>query len=300
MRKLIDGTNVEGATSDYPKGRIKDETNPNVSGDGTVINEIIFGDVFQFFQKLIAEGAVTENNLPDNETNGYQLFQALTQAVYRKGVAGDKATINQSGTAYSIPDDIGVIQINYTSDSQQVINTPAPRQGRMIMIYANAARTQNRTFNFNSAGTWYDDQSIFNPVSLNGYNQAAMVSDGNKWTVLNWTDVLLACPFVYVNGMYFDEILKNHLGENNDKVEVLDISAAVTEGNNQIKITEEKDEITFIHYILLRIDDEIVFEMNYDTPLILEKGDVVQLPDFTIEPWNNKVELEAKGYYINV
>lgn len=74
MRKLIDGTNVDGASADYPKGRTRDKVGVT---PGTIVNELINGDIQQFFQKLIIDAGITENNSPDNVSNGYQLLEAL-------------------------------------------------------------------------------------------------------------------------------------------------------------------------------------------------------------------------------
>jgi hypothetical protein len=72
--KLENKTNVEAPDVNYPYGRIKDETTP---GTGTPVNVQVYGDFHQFFAKLLAEGGVTANNLPDNATNGFQYFLAL-------------------------------------------------------------------------------------------------------------------------------------------------------------------------------------------------------------------------------
>lgn len=69
-------TNVD--TSDptnYPSGQIKDDTG---AGDGTPVNVETNGDIQQFFTKLLELAGITASGDPDNETNGYQLIQALT------------------------------------------------------------------------------------------------------------------------------------------------------------------------------------------------------------------------------
>lgn len=59
--------------SDYPKGRIKD----NVGSGGTPINEFVYGDFHEMKDKLMRLYGIVHNNLPDNETNGYQFVEAL-------------------------------------------------------------------------------------------------------------------------------------------------------------------------------------------------------------------------------
>lgn len=79
MRALSAATNTDNSDpTNYPKRRIKDETSPGVSADGTIINEIFLGDIIQFFQKLVIDGSISENGNPDNVANGYQLVEALT------------------------------------------------------------------------------------------------------------------------------------------------------------------------------------------------------------------------------
>lgn len=59
----------------YPYGNIKD--NPN----GTIVDSTSNADLQQFAQKVMDEGNITPNGLPDNNTNGYQIFQGLQQVI---------------------------------------------------------------------------------------------------------------------------------------------------------------------------------------------------------------------------
>ena len=60
--------------SDYLNGRIKDNTG---SGDGTPVNERVYGDFHQLVAKLMNLSGLAFNNLPENETNGYQFIDSL-------------------------------------------------------------------------------------------------------------------------------------------------------------------------------------------------------------------------------
>jgi len=62
--------------ANYPYGRIKDNTG---AGDGTPVNEFVYGDIQQFFAKLITLAGIVPNDLPDNEINQYQTIQALKE-----------------------------------------------------------------------------------------------------------------------------------------------------------------------------------------------------------------------------
>lgn len=91
MRQLVNVTNVDAPDADYPKGRVRDKVGATL---GTEYSEILHGDVIQFFQKLIIDAAITENDLPDNVTNGYQLLEAL-DAEIRKQTKPSNAFVSE-------------------------------------------------------------------------------------------------------------------------------------------------------------------------------------------------------------
>ena len=70
-RNLKDRTNIQAPNANYPNGRVIDDTG---AGDGTPLDESILGDYHQFFAKLMRDADVVPNDLPDNETDGNQLF----------------------------------------------------------------------------------------------------------------------------------------------------------------------------------------------------------------------------------
>ena len=75
MRSLASNPNIDnGDLVNYPNGRIKDNTG---IGDGTAVNERVKGDLHQAIEKLMRLYGITPNNLPDNETNGFQIIDAL-------------------------------------------------------------------------------------------------------------------------------------------------------------------------------------------------------------------------------
>ena len=74
MRTLQSVPNIGGPTTAFPDGSIIDQTGET---DGTALTEILYGDLIQTVHKLKRLAAITENNLPDNETNGFQMLTAL-------------------------------------------------------------------------------------------------------------------------------------------------------------------------------------------------------------------------------
>jgi hypothetical protein len=79
--KLEDKTNVVAPNATYPYGKIRDNSG---SSNGTPVNEQVYGDFHQFFAKMLAESGITANGLPDNQTNGFQYFEALLKLFYRQ------------------------------------------------------------------------------------------------------------------------------------------------------------------------------------------------------------------------
>lgn len=72
--KLTDKPNTEGVSANYPYGNIKDNDG---SLNGTPVNKLVYADLHQFFERLMALAGVTHNGLPENNTNGFQLIGAL-------------------------------------------------------------------------------------------------------------------------------------------------------------------------------------------------------------------------------
>lgn len=86
--------NVTVPDSDYPDGRIKDETGIQ---DGTPIEEATNGDMMQFFAKIMRVAGLAPNELPDNEYNGLQFYEALLAAAVPYNYYA--AYISQASTA---------------------------------------------------------------------------------------------------------------------------------------------------------------------------------------------------------
>jgi len=74
MRSLSSNPNIDNSDlTNYPNGRIKDNTG---IGDGTAVNERVKGDLHQAVEKSMRLYGITPNDLPDNETNGFQIIDA--------------------------------------------------------------------------------------------------------------------------------------------------------------------------------------------------------------------------------
>jgi len=83
--------NIVPADADYLNGDIKD------TPSGTPVNRLVYGDIHQFFRKLMRDAGLTPNGLRDNESNGFQYLDDL----YKAGKPYNAYTVqlNQSGTS---------------------------------------------------------------------------------------------------------------------------------------------------------------------------------------------------------
>lgn len=76
--KLEDKPQVEAPSSAYPFGNIKDNTGSN---NGTPVNKLVYADFHQFFAKMMYESGISYNNQPENNTDGFQYWLALVEAI---------------------------------------------------------------------------------------------------------------------------------------------------------------------------------------------------------------------------
>lgn len=83
-RNLATKPNVEPADAEYPFGRIKDNPGNNT---GTPVNEEVYGDIHQFFAKIMSDAGIAYNGLPDNAYDGFQYRNALFLLIQRNGLA---------------------------------------------------------------------------------------------------------------------------------------------------------------------------------------------------------------------
>lgn len=73
-RNKADQTNINNSDpANYPDARIKDNTG---LGDGTPVDEAVYGDIHEFFAKMMRLYGIEYNGVADNETTGYQLVEA--------------------------------------------------------------------------------------------------------------------------------------------------------------------------------------------------------------------------------
>lgn len=108
----IDKSNL----ADYPNARIKNNTG---SDDGTPVDEIVYGDLHEFFARLMRLAGIVYNNLPDNSTNGYQLVEAVAALPTKNDYVLD---IGTAGGKLTIATKIGILKNNETILCKATVN----------------------------------------------------------------------------------------------------------------------------------------------------------------------------------
>lgn len=129
--------NFEPATGDYPNGQIRDTAGPTA---GTGVVEALYGDVVQFFLKLMIDAGLTANTLPENVTNGYQLIDALVSKAREAltgGVLADLNTVTFNG---------------FFEAGISTLNAPVVQAGTVVHIAIGTGVTA-ATQIFNSSGS---------------------------------------------------------------------------------------------------------------------------------------------------
>ena len=83
MAKNIENlANAVAASADYPSGRPALESSLG-AGDGTPMDDDSLFDGIEFFAKLLRESESEPNDLPDNTSNGFQLFRAFKRLAHQ-------------------------------------------------------------------------------------------------------------------------------------------------------------------------------------------------------------------------
>lgn len=77
MKALKNKTNTVPPGGDYPYGDLKDNPGDN---SGTPVNRELMGDIHRTIEKIMDEAGITANGLDDNESNGYQIYEAMKLA----------------------------------------------------------------------------------------------------------------------------------------------------------------------------------------------------------------------------
>lgn len=94
MRSLSTQENVDAPDGNFIYGRIRDYA---ASTPGTPVNEALYGDIHQLIARMMQESGVVPNGLPDNDYNGFQIYEAFRKLTKPYNVY--TALVSQSGTS---------------------------------------------------------------------------------------------------------------------------------------------------------------------------------------------------------
>lgn len=94
MRWIGNQQNIDSPDGEYIYGRIRDWSG---TIEGTPVDEALYGDIHQLIARMQQASTFTPNGLPDNEYNGWQIFDAFMQHMggWSKKL---KFKVSQSGT----------------------------------------------------------------------------------------------------------------------------------------------------------------------------------------------------------
>lgn len=116
--ELLTKANVDAPDATWVFGKTKDRSSP-AANDGTPLNQAVMSDYFQFFAKMFFESGLTFNALVDNETNGFQYFDAL------KSVIGQYKTLDLYGITTALTADaLGALSVAYVAGNTTITLPP--------------------------------------------------------------------------------------------------------------------------------------------------------------------------------
>lgn len=177
MRILANQTGVAAPDADNLKGKIVDAQ--------TIVSDGVNGDIIEAMQKAVSESGITENDLPDNETNKHQLLDALSYTLNRFKDATSRHYVNIVSGDITLPDDNNIREIyliNNGSGLENILHPNMPDDIFSIIIYFPYGNTILETGNINIGGV--------GELSVNGNVKFTFVD--NVWyaEVLYKADVL--------------------------------------------------------------------------------------------------------------
>lgn len=175
-RNLQNQQNIVPPDVIYPFGRIKDNPGDNT---GTPINEALYGDIHQFFAKLFNHSGLTYNNLPDNNTNGFQLWEAL-----RAGIAKFK-DIEIYGSSQTLTNSIfGKLAVHF--NLSQTASTFVLPPAALVDLYKRVPIVNTAVGDLMIQAGIGDSISGYSTIVLkSGSSAEFVISNAGIWYVLN-------------------------------------------------------------------------------------------------------------------
>jgi hypothetical protein len=145
MRKLNSSINVITSDPAFPNGRIRNNTG---TGNGTPVNEQVYGDIHTNKDKLLDLYGIDANGLPDNETNGYQYIDALRALASKNDFI---LPLTNNAGVLSVP-----IKLGFMVENEQVIC----KAGFDLGVQTEIKGLDASTFSFTSNGSFKTNEYV--------------------------------------------------------------------------------------------------------------------------------------------
>jgi hypothetical protein len=128
--------------TNFPYGRIRDNSG---SGDGTPVNRLLYGDLHEFFGRIMGLADINYNELPDCVDNGYQLVDAAAALAGKNDLVFALNTVNMviSGVAtdvITIATKLNILKLNEVMFCKAAVdyNAEVKIKGSTTAIYTAA------------------------------------------------------------------------------------------------------------------------------------------------------------------
>lgn len=204
--KFTSKTPIKAADSTWEYGAIQDATS---NQDGTPVDRKTYNDALTFFSKLMDEAGITPNDLFDNATNGYQLWDAFIRHVYpfegpNKNIQSgslplgnhiDVSDVTESVFVVSDPNNNGPLQsindIAGYSDFRSIIlffNDPVQisSAGNLDVGLSFYDVQTNTPYVFRKYGTeWYLESSIYAIIQILNDNYYTKTASDNRFAQIS-------------------------------------------------------------------------------------------------------------------
>jgi hypothetical protein len=133
--------------SNYLNGRIKDNTG---AGGGTPVNERVYGDIHQFFAKLMNLAGLGFTGLPENEINGYQYIESLRNLATKNDLSYN---LSKDGSVLTLP-----IRLSTVADNEIIRAKATFDKGSETSIKGTLDNSDNKTVTY--LGNFKQDEYV--------------------------------------------------------------------------------------------------------------------------------------------
>jgi hypothetical protein len=287
MKRLQTKPNTIAPDADYPYGDIKNDTGID---DGTPVDRDVYADFHQFFEKMFDESGLTANNLPDNATNGFQLYQAMLEnikkttdnnAVYYNGIF----RIEGLGDSYSMGGSGGIIDIFVKDNILYTIHASSTDIRRWDLV--NNVAMSSLSVGFTPRGIFVGNNYIylsrstvnFKGISWHDKTTGVLVDNFAYSTALSGVS---ASKLAIIEGIQtIGYVIDNTSGGSLEGVVAMNLTTKTLLTSKNISRQDPIDIFIDTDYIYYLSKTQVArFTLLTDTPV--NAGTVITIPDSSI------------------